>query len=127
MADTVLARQEKSDFRPSSASDGVKPAPVLFRHPFPPEDWQILLATPPAIPEGANGEAEVDIFRQYCPVPVGDVQAICHTILMQMLPGIIEKDLDLFGTAVNTIQASVSKRSNTACSPLSSTTSSPRS
>ncbi|KAF1073435.1 beta-ribofuranosylaminobenzene 5'-phosphate synthase [Methanogenium sp. MK-MG] len=93
---------EKSDFRPSSASDGVKPAPVLFRHPFP-ENWHILLATP-AIPEGANGKTEVDIFRQYCPVPVGDVQAICHTILMQMLPGIIEKDLELFGTAVNTIQ-----------------------
>lgn len=93
---------EKSDFRPSSVSDGVRPAPVLFRHPFP-GDWQILLATP-AIPEGVSGKAEVDIFRQYCPVPVGEVQALCHTILMQMLPGIIEKDLDLFGKAVNAIQ-----------------------
>jgi len=93
---------EKSDFRPSSVSDGVKPAPVLFRHPFP-VDWQILLATP-SIPEGASGKTEVDIFRKYCPVPVGEVQALCHTIMMQMLPGIIEKDLDLFGTAVNTIQ-----------------------
>lgn len=93
---------EKSDFRPSSVSDGVKPAPVLFRHPFP-EDWQVLLATP-AISEGASGKAEVDIFRQYCPVPVGEVQALCHTIMMQMLPGIVEQDLDLFGGAVNTIQ-----------------------
>ncbi|WAI02182.1 beta-ribofuranosylaminobenzene 5'-phosphate synthase [Methanogenium organophilum] len=93
----------KSDFRPSSASGGVKPAPVLFRHPFP-DDWRILLATP-AIPEGASGKAEVDIFRQYCPVPVGEVQALCHTVMMQMLPGIIEKDLDLFGTAVNAVQS----------------------
>lgn len=93
---------EKSDFRPSSISKGVKPAPVLFRHPVP-EDWQILLATP-TIPEGASGKAEVDIFRQYCPVPLDEVQALCHAIMMQMLPGIVEKDLDLFGTAVNTIQ-----------------------
>jgi len=93
---------EKSDFRPSSASNGVTPAPVLFRHPFP-EDWQILLATP-AVQAGANGKAEVDIFRRHCPVPIGEVQALCHAVLMQMLPGIVEKDLDLFGAAVNVIQ-----------------------
>ncbi len=98
----------KSDFRPSAASHGVRPAPVLFRHPVP-EDWQVLLATP-AIPKGENGKAEVDIFRQYCPVPIGDVQALCHTVLMQMLPGIVEKDLDLFGTAVNAIQGLGFKR-----------------
>jgi beta-ribofuranosylaminobenzene 5'-phosphate synthase len=99
---------EKSDFRPSAASRNVRPAPVLFRHPVP-DDWQILLATP-AIPEGAHGKAEVDIFRQYCPVPIGEVQALCHTVLMQMLPGIVEKDLDLFGTAVNAIQGLGFKR-----------------
>jgi len=95
-------RGAKTDFRPSSASSGVKPAPVLFRHPFP-EDWQILLAIPD-IPEGASGNAESDIFRRHCPVPIADVQALCHAVLMQMLPGIVEKDLDLFGTAVNAIQ-----------------------
>ena len=93
---------EKSDFRPSSASGGIRPAPVLFRHPFP-EDWQILLAIPD-IPEGASGNIESDIFRTHCPVPIADVRAICHTVLMQMLPGIVEKDIDLFGCAVNTIQ-----------------------
>jgi beta-ribofuranosylaminobenzene 5'-phosphate synthase len=93
---------EKSDFRPSAVSGGIRPAPVLLRYPFP-EDWNILLAIPD-ISKGASGKAEVDIFRQYCPVPLGDVQTICHTILMQMLPGIVEKDLDLFGSAVNTIQ-----------------------
>ncbi len=95
-------RGEKSDFRPSSASSGIQPAPVLFRHPFP-EEWQILLAIP-EIPEGASGTAELDIFGRHCPVPIGDVQALCHAVLMQMLPGIVEKDLDLFGTAVNAIQ-----------------------
>ncbi|MDK2973855.1 MAG: beta-ribofuranosylaminobenzene 5-phosphate synthase [Methanofollis sp.] len=99
---------EKSDFRPSSASGGVRPAPVLFRHPFP-EDWQILLATPD-VQAGASGRAEADIFRRHCPVPVGDVQALCHAVLMQMLPGIVEKDLDLFGTAVNAIQGLGLKR-----------------
>lgn len=106
---------EKSDFRPSAASGGVKPAPVLFRHPFP-EDWQILLATP-AVSEGAHGKTEVDIFRQYCPVPLGEVQALCHAVLMQMLPGVVEKDLDLFGTAVNAVQGLGFKKAEHALQP----------
>ena len=99
---------DKSDFRPSSASGGVPPAPVLFRHPFP-EDWQILLAIPDAS-EGAYGKSERDIFGRHCPVPLGDVQALCHAVLMQMLPGIVEKDLDLFGCAVNAMQGVGFKR-----------------
>lgn len=29
---------------------------------------------------------------------------LCHEVLMRMLPGIVEKDLDLFGLSVNAIQ-----------------------
>jgi len=93
---------EKSDFRPSSASEGVRPAPVIARHDFPP-DWQIILATP-RLPAGASGEKEADIFRRACPVPLGEVRETCHEVLMRMLPGIVDHDLDLFGSAVNRIQ-----------------------
>jgi beta-ribofuranosylaminobenzene 5'-phosphate synthase len=93
---------EKSDFRPSSASEGVRPAPVIARHDFPP-DWRIVLATP-GLPAGASGEREVDIFRRACPVPLEEVRETCHQVLMRMLPGVVDHDLGLFGSAVNRIQ-----------------------
>ena len=99
---------EKSDFRPSSASRGVSPPPVLARHNFPP-DWKILLAIP-AVPAGASGMAETDIFRDSCPIPLSEVRELCHEIMMRMLPGIAGLDLDLFGSSVNTIQGLGFKR-----------------
>jgi beta-ribofuranosylaminobenzene 5'-phosphate synthase len=94
--------EEKQDFRPSSASRGIRPPPVLARHPFPPE-WRILLVLP-AKGSGVSGTLEQDIFREVCPVPPDEVREICHEIVMRMLPGIIEHDIRLFGAAVNRIQ-----------------------
>ncbi|MCP1662616.1 MULTISPECIES: beta-ribofuranosylaminobenzene 5'-phosphate synthase [Methanocalculus] len=94
--------QEKTDFRPSSASRGVTPAPVTIRHPFP-EDWGILLVTPDTVP-GASEKAEVDIFSEYCPVPRAEVQEICHLVMMQMLPALVEGDMHEFGRVVNRLQ-----------------------
>ncbi|NLM30195.1 MAG: DUF98 domain-containing protein [Methanomicrobiales archaeon] len=92
----------KEDFRPSAASRGIAPPPVLARHQFP-DDWRILLATP-NVDAGAHGGREVDIFRTHCPVPLDEVREICHEVLMRMIPGLVEHDLDLFGSAVNRIQ-----------------------
>lgn len=92
----------KQDFRPSAASRGIAPPPVLARHQFP-EDWRILLVTPD-VGAGAHGGKEVDIFRTHCPVPLEEVQELCHEVLMRMIPGLIEHDLDLFGSAVNRVQ-----------------------
>ena len=94
--------REKQDFRPSSASGGIPPGPVTVRHDFP-REWRIVLAIP-NIPSGASGEKELDLFRTHCPVEQGEVQAICHEILMRMLPGLAGRDLDLFSAAVNRIQ-----------------------
>jgi beta-ribofuranosylaminobenzene 5'-phosphate synthase len=94
--------REKDVFKPSSASAGVHPPPVIVRHEFP-SDWRILLAIP-RIPAGASGTKEKDIFRCHCPVPVDEVRELCHEILMRLLPGIVERDLDLFGSSVNAIQ-----------------------
>ena len=93
---------QKSEFRPSAASLGIRPPPVIVHHEFPP-DWRILLAMPD-LPAGASGMRETDIFKTCCPVPLEDVQAICHEILMRMLPGIIERDIELFGSSINAIQ-----------------------
>jgi beta-ribofuranosylaminobenzene 5'-phosphate synthase len=93
---------EKTLYSPSGASRGVRPASVIVHHDFP-LDWNILLAIP-NVPPGASGVQEQDIFSQHCPVPVGEVREICHEILMHMIPGIVEHDLDLFSRAVNRIQ-----------------------
>ncbi|MCK8517901.1 beta-ribofuranosylaminobenzene 5'-phosphate synthase [Methanoculleus sp. 7T] len=99
---------DKQDFRPSAASRGIAPPPVLARHRFP-EDWHILLVTPD-IGAGAHGGREVDIFRTHCPVPLEEVRELCHEVLMRMIPGLIEHDLDLFGSAINRTQALGFKR-----------------
>ena len=94
--------REKQDFRPSSASGGIRPARVIARHDFP-EDWQILLVIPKPGTR-VSGSVEREIFREACPVPIGEVREICHEVVMRLLPGIVEHDLDLFGAAVNRIQ-----------------------
>jgi beta-ribofuranosylaminobenzene 5'-phosphate synthase len=93
---------EKTDFRPSAASRGVNPPPVIARHDFP-SDWRILLAIP-TVPAGASGTIETDIFRNHCPIPLEEVRALSHEVLMRMLPGIASRDLDLFGSSVNAVQ-----------------------
>jgi beta-ribofuranosylaminobenzene 5'-phosphate synthase len=93
---------EKTGFAPSSASKGIRPAAVTVRHDFP-DDWQVLLAIPD-VQKGASGGREADIFRTCCPVPLEEVRALTHEVLVRMLPGLAEHDLDLFGSAVNNIQ-----------------------
>ncbi|MDD1683230.1 MAG: chorismate pyruvate-lyase family protein [Methanoregula sp.] len=93
---------EKTDFRPSAASRGVSPPPVIARHDFP-SDWRIVLAIPD-VPAGASGAKETDIFRDNCPVPLSEVRELSHEVLMRMLPGVAGRDLDLFGSSVNAVQ-----------------------
>ncbi len=90
---------DKGAFSPSAASR-VPPGPVLFRHDFP--DWPIVVAIPDL--KGASSQREVDIFKQYCPLPLEEVQAVSHIILMEMLPSVVEGDMHAFGDAVNRIQ-----------------------
>lgn len=93
---------EKRSFLPSSACVDTRPAPVTYRYPFP-DDWKILVVIPKS-QGGASGGAEKDIFQQYCPVPLGEVQALCHEIVMRLVPGLVEGDIDAFGAAINRVQ-----------------------
>ncbi|MBE6492999.1 MAG: hypothetical protein E7Z84_00110 [Methanosphaera stadtmanae] len=91
----------KNDFLPSSASK-VAPPPVIARYDFP-EDWKILLVRP-NIDETISGKKEVNIFQDYSPIPLNDVEKISYLILMKLMPSIVEEDINSFGEAVNTIQ-----------------------
>lgn len=93
---------EKMSFSPSCACGGIRPAPVIARHDFP-KKWKIVLALPD-VAAGAHGSREVDIFKQYCPLPAGEVHELCYQILVRMMPAVVEESLDDFGAAVNRVQ-----------------------
>ena len=93
-------QRSKFGYLPSSASSEVKPPPILLQNDFP--DWDILIAIP--LGEGASGLREVTLFRVVCPIPLEDVQRMCHILLMQMLPAVIEADLDVFSEAMGEFQ-----------------------
>lgn len=93
--------EEKQSFLPSSASN-TKPARTILRYEFP-EDWFVLVVIL-NVPAGASNVEEVNIFQKHCPIPVEEVQQVSHHILMQMLPGIIEKDITTFGNSINSIR-----------------------
>jgi len=97
--------KDKRAFSPSAASH-VPPGPVLFRRDFP--DWPIVLAIPNT--KGVHDAEEVDIFKKFCPIPLAEVQEISHVILMQMLPALVEEDLESFGKAINHFQIAGFKR-----------------
>ena len=89
----------KSGYSPSSASVGVPP-PLLARYEFPP--WDVLIVIPQG--EGASGDRERDLFEEACPVPARDVEKMCRILLTQMLPAVLEADLETFGSALETFQ-----------------------
>ena len=92
---------KKSSFLPSSASKGIKPPPIIFRHDFP--DWDILITIPNC--KHISGEEEVRLFRTLCPVSLNDVQSISHIVLLKLMPSIIQQDLLSFGDAIKQIQS----------------------
>ncbi|ABR55187.1 beta-ribofuranosylaminobenzene 5'-phosphate synthase family [Methanococcus vannielii SB] len=91
--------KDKFDFQPSSVSENVRPAPVIFRHDF---NWDIVLTMPKG--EQIYGEREVDMFKKYCPILESETEKICRIILMKMIPSVIENDLDSFGFCINELQ-----------------------
>ena len=98
--------KNKEEFLPSSASGRYGPAPVLVRQEFP--DWNIVLAIPNL--RGASDKPEINVFQQQCPLPLGEVQALCHVLLMEMLPAVVERDVERFGRSINRVQTLGFKR-----------------
>ncbi len=92
---------EKTSCLPSSASKA-KPAPQVLRCDIP-EDWRFVLVMP-LNDEGSHGQSEVDIFKSSFPLDEAEIGRVCRIILMQMVPGILEKNIETFGGAINKLQ-----------------------
>lgn len=92
---------QKKDFLPSNASRA-PPARVLVRYDFP-KDWIFILATP-NIEKGMFGQKETEIFKKLCPIPADEVAAISRIILMKLLPSVLEKNIQIFGSGLTDLQ-----------------------
>ena len=93
--------REKSSCLPSSASKA-KPSPEVLRCDIP-DDWRFVLVLP-LDDEGSHGQSEVDIFKSSFPLDEAEIGRVCRIILMQMVPGILERDIVAFGSSINKIQ-----------------------
>ena len=83
-------------------SDSNKP-PMLFQHRFP-EQWRVVLIMDHT-DQGIHGQQEESAFKTLPTFPESYAERICHLTLMQLLPSIIEQDIDIFGQTVTNIQA----------------------
>ena len=93
--------KEKSSFLPSSASKA-SPPQLFGRYEFP-DEWGVLLVILKS-DVSVNGQKEVNIFQEYCPIDRSEVELYSHLIFMNMIPFLIEKDLPCFGNIINKIQ-----------------------
>jgi beta-ribofuranosylaminobenzene 5'-phosphate synthase len=113
---TLLSRGARSGIGIASVADGGVivdagrtrrggPPPVVARLPFP-NEWRVILILDRA-GEGLHGAAEIEAFGSLLPFPASGVGKICRHVLMELLPALADRDLDLFGAAVSAIQEMV--------------------
>jgi beta-ribofuranosylaminobenzene 5'-phosphate synthase len=76
--------------------------PLLARIAFP-EDWRVILVRAPNR-DGVHGSEEVAAFTRLPPQDAGSAAEICRLVLVGLLPGLIEHDLDAFADAIARIQ-----------------------
>lgn len=92
---------EKNSFLPSSASVA-KPPLLLAHHDFP-EDWEVLVVVLNS-DVCVSGNEEVNIFQEYCPVSSQQVCEVSHLIFMNMIPFLLEHNIEGFGKGIDKIQ-----------------------
>jgi beta-ribofuranosylaminobenzene 5'-phosphate synthase len=97
---------EKGGFFPSRYSKVGTP-PVLARFEVP-SSWYFVVG----IPKGRliEGKDEAEAFKENTPVTGKDVGAVTRTIIMNMLPAVVEDDIEAFGKAVGRLQTMGFKR-----------------
>lgn len=76
--------------------------PLLARMDFP-QQWDVLLVMDNQS-SGVHGEQESRAFVELPPFPATYSAAIARLVLMKILPGVAEKDLENFGAGIREIQ-----------------------
>jgi beta-RFAP synthase len=83
------------------AERGVLP-PILFHHPLP-EEWRFVVAVPKE-GQGLSGPQEKQAFEALPKPPERLVERMARLILVRMLPGLVEGDIEAFGEALTEVQ-----------------------
>ena len=78
------------------------PPPIIARHDFPLE-WPILLIIDSA-EQGAHGEHELMAFNALPKASLATAQILAHSVLMQALPALAERDYAAFSSAIYKLQ-----------------------
>ena len=84
------------------APEGPVP-PITARLPFP-ANWRVLLIYDERRQEGVHGATEVEAFRALPPFAESSAAHLCRLAVMQVLPGLVERDLERFGSGIGEIQ-----------------------
>lgn len=79
-----------------------RPPPLTLRSDFPAQ-WRVMLILDRSH-SGVSGEAEVTAFAGLPEFPESSAAHICHLVLMKLVPGLKEEDIDAFGAALTEIQ-----------------------
>jgi len=75
-----------------------RPGLILQRVSFP-EDWPIVLLRP-AKSLGLSGEAETQAFKTMDGMPAGMTDRLCRLLLLEILPGVLERDHGAFSSGL---------------------------
>ena len=78
------------------------PPPIIARHDFP-QEWPILLITDNA-EQGAHGEHELMAFDALPKASLETAQKLAHSVLMQALPALAERNHAEFSRAIYKLQ-----------------------
>lgn len=81
--------------------------PLLARLPFPPS-WRCVVAVPAAVP-GVSGKDEAAAFDRLPAPSERDVERVAHLVLMALLLGVADADIDAFGAALTQIQEMIGR------------------
>jgi beta-ribofuranosylaminobenzene 5'-phosphate synthase len=76
--------------------------PLISALPFP-EEWRVILVIDHGT-TGVHGDAEREAFARLPLFPATSAAEICHAVLMGVLPALVERNLDDFGSAIAEIQ-----------------------
>ena len=76
--------------------------PLLVRQPYP-DHWRVVILME-HVSKGIHGQTEKKAFDDLPPFPLSESHAICHHTLMQLLPALLEQNIDLFGHSITEIQ-----------------------
>ena len=95
--------KRNTDLSPHTPSQPATPlSPLVMRHDFP-DDWRIVLIRPRSL-EGIAGQREVQAFGTMPDIPDALTDKMCRLILLDLVPSMLERDIDSFGEALFELQ-----------------------